>query len=360
MKDWFEILRPDSLLTPALLFYPQRIARNIEKMIQIAGSPSRLRPHVKTHKCTEIVQMQLKKGICKFKCATLAESKMLAKAGAKDILVAYPLVGPAQILFLELCKTYANSRFSVLVDHEDQLELWDKKGEKISVFIDLNVGMNRTGIQMQEAAAFYKRVLHSSQTNFMGWHLYDGHIHDIAIADREGAVAEAFSGLEQLLNKTGTQDAEITCGGSITFPVHAKYAHRTLSPGTTLLWDEGYASVFPDLPFENAATVGTRVISKPAADTLCLDLGHKAVASEMKKDSVFFPQLPDAKILVHSEEHMVIKTNQAKNRHIGDILYGIPWHICPTVALHYQAAIVENQDLTGFWEIGARDRIYKL
>jgi len=360
MKQWFEIDQTDRLLTPALLFYPERIARNIEKMIRIAGDASRLRPHVKTYKCAEVIAMQMEQGIHKFKCATLAEAEMLTKAGARDILIAYPLVGPAIFKFLELRKTFVKSEFSVLIDHSDQIRLWLKSGEDIPVFIDLDVGMHRTGIAMQDAQNLYEQISASAQLSFKGWHIYDGQIHDKDASDRKISIAKAFSGLEELLTKTNTKGLEIICGGSITFPIHAEFPERTLSPGTTLLWDQGYTESFPDLPFDIAATVATRIISKPGTHKLCLDLGHKAVASEMKTAPVFFPQLPDALIEVHSEEHLVIKTNQAENWNIGDIIYGFPWHICPTVALHNQAGIVENQILTDFWKIEARNRIYAL
>ncbi len=360
MKQWFEIDQTDRLLTPALLFYRERVVRNIGKMIRIAGDASRLRPHVKTYKCAEIVAMQIEQGIHKFKCATLAEAEMLARAGAQDILIAYPLVGPAIYKFLELRKSFVNSEFSVLVDHPDQIRLWLKSGENIPVFIDLDVGMHRTGIPIHEAQNLYEQISASAQLSFKGWHMYDGHIHDRNIEDRKISVTKAFSGLEELLTKTNTKGTEIICGGSITFPIHAEFPERTLSPGTTLLWDQGYTESFPDLPFDIAATLATRIISKPGTHKLCLDLGHKAVASEMKIAPVFFPQLPDASIEVHSEEHLVIKTNQAENWNIGDIIYGFPWHICPTVALHNQAGIVEYQILTDFWTIEARNRIYAL
>ncbi|MGB3775292.1 MAG: D-TA family PLP-dependent enzyme [Leeuwenhoekiella sp.] len=359
-KQWYTIDNTDSLLTPALLFYPERIARNIDKMISLAGSATRLRPHVKTYKCAEVVRMQMERGIYKFKCATLAEAKMLADVGAIDILIAYPLVGPAQTYFLELCKTYPKSNFSVLIDHADQLMLWKKTTQKIAVFIDVNVGMNRTGISIDEAHNLHEQLAKIPHITFKGWHMYDGHIHDHALQDRKIAVAKAFKDVNELLTKTQTKKMEMICGGSVTFPIHAEYPTRTLSPGTTLLWDEGYAKEFPDISFDRAATLATRIISKPGSHKLCLDLGHKAVASEMKMPPVVFPQLPDAIIETHSEEHLVIRSEQAVNWNIGDMLYGIPWHICPTVALHDQAGIVKNKEVTDFWKIVARNRFYQL
>jgi D-serine deaminase-like pyridoxal phosphate-dependent protein len=123
-----------------------------------------------------------------------------------------------------------------------------------------------------------------------------------------------------------------------------------------VLWDAGYATRFPDLSFLPAALVLTRVISKPGANRLCLDLGHKAVASENPPPRVHLIGLPDAKAISHSEEHLVLETDQASVIPLGQEFYGIPWHICPTVALHAQACVVEQGRVESRWEILARSR----
>ena len=68
----------------------------------MAGSTERLRPHVKTHKLGEVVDLQLQQGISRFKCATLSEVAMVAGAGGVDILLAYPLLGPGIKMWLDL------------------------------------------------------------------------------------------------------------------------------------------------------------------------------------------------------------------------------------------------------------------
>ncbi|MGB3584993.1 MAG: D-TA family PLP-dependent enzyme [Tunicatimonas sp.] len=357
MNQWFKISNANELLSPALLFYPNRIDANIDRMISIAGSAQRLRPHSKTYKCREIIEMQLAKGIRKFKCATLAEAQLLAESGASEILLAYPIIGPAQDRLVALTKQYSRIKFAVLLDHQEHIAQWGQRGVSMSVFIDLDVGMHRTGIETEAATKLFKQV-QQSDLSFQGWHAYDGHLRQSAPEERSKATQIGMAGLDALLEQTQTQSAEIVCGGSITFPIHARHPERQLSPGTTLLWDYGY-SQFTDLPFDIAACLFTRVISKPGQGLLCLDLGHKAVASETKGAPVYFPQLADAAITTHSEEHMVVRTTQADQWNIGDVLYGWPWHICPTVALHQQAGIVTNHRLNSFWEITARHRIYQ-
>ncbi len=357
MNQWYDISNADDLLSPALLFYPDRIDANIDRMINIAGSAERLRPHSKTYKCRDIIEMQIAKGIRKFKCATLAEAQLLAESGAAEILLAYPLVGPTQDRLIALINQYPHIEFAVLIDHPEHVAQWSKHEVSISVFIDLDVGMHRTGIGIEAAAELFQRV-QQSDLSFQGWHAYDGHLRQSDVEERAKAAQAGMTGLDTLLEQTQTQSAEIVCGGSITFPIHARFPERHLSPGTTLLWDYGY-SQFTDLPFEIAACLFTRVISRPSQGLLCLDLGHKAVASETKGSPIYFPQIEDAKITTHSEEHMVIRTAQAEQWSIGDVLYGWPWHICPTVALHQQAGIVTDHRLSSFWEIAARHRIYQ-
>ena len=93
-EPWYLLVNAADVFSPALLVYPDRIECNIKKMLEIAGSIHKLRPHVKTHKIPEIIKLQMKYGIYKFKCATISETEMVARCGAKDILMAIQPVGP--------------------------------------------------------------------------------------------------------------------------------------------------------------------------------------------------------------------------------------------------------------------------
>src|SRR5688572_21275392 len=93
-RDWYTVNNTDEVDTPALLIYVDHVIHNIQTLLNSIDSADRLRPHVKTHKSTEITQMMLQAGIKKFKCATIAEAEMLARAGAPDVLLAYQPLGP--------------------------------------------------------------------------------------------------------------------------------------------------------------------------------------------------------------------------------------------------------------------------
>ncbi len=362
--NWFSLNTTSALITPNLLIYPQRILSNIDRMIDIAGGVNRLRPHIKTHKMGEIINLQQQKNITKFKCSTIAEAKLLAVNKAEDILLAMPLVGYNIDRFIDLKNTYQHSNFSALVDHKDTLDIIIKKslqtGVTVDLFLDLNVGMNRTGACPSDSDTFdlYKKMIDSNAINARGLHVYDGHINHSDYSERNMACNDAYLEVEQftaLLTKNNLTVPTIIAGGTPTFPVHRQRPSVELSPGTTLLWDAGYQNKYPDLPFLPAAVLISRVISHPTKDTICLDLGHKSVASEMPLPRVQFLNLDNSEQISQSEEHLVVKVSSHQLPKINTIIYALPVHICPTVSKYPKALVVENHQIISSWAVAARD-----
>lgn len=365
---WYAIANADEIDSPALLVYPPRIVENIRRMIAIAGASEsaadRLRPHVKTHKMSEVVRLQLAVGIRRFKCATLAEMEMTAAAGAPDVLLAHQPVGPKVAKLVALSARFPQTRLAAIVDDDAAAAClsaaFEQAGRRLDVLLDVDMGMGRTGIQPGPAAvALYRRLASLPGLRPSGLHAYDGHLHQSDPALRRQACDDAMAPVELLrreLQALGYDVSELVAGGTPTFPIHAIHANRQLSPGTCLLWDAGYATILPDLDFLWAAALLSRVISKPTADCICLDLGHKAVAADPKGPRVVWPDLPDAEVIAHNEEHLTLRTSSAGRLSVGDVLYGIPWHICPTCALHARAIVVAEGRATTTWPIDARDR----
>ena len=75
MDSIYDFIGAEKISSPALIFYQEKIERNIEKAVHMAGGANKLWPHVKTHKSPEILRMQVEAGITKFKCATIAEAE---------------------------------------------------------------------------------------------------------------------------------------------------------------------------------------------------------------------------------------------------------------------------------------------
>ena len=365
-KDWYIIDNISEVDSPALVVYPARAKENIRMVKDFVNNEmTRLRPHVKTHKSPEISKLLMEAGITKFKCATIAEAEMLAIAGAADVLLAYQPIGPKAKRFISLVKKYPSTRFSFLLDNDTAAIYISEEAAKekitLSVFIDVNVGMNRTGIVPEQALKLYEDCQSLQGITIIGLHAYDGHLRDTDFTVRSQKCDEAFAkvtALHAAIKDKFNKSLTIVAGGTPTFPIHAKRKDIECSPGTFIYWDKGYNQTLTEQPYLFAALVITRVISRPTADTITVDLGHKNIASENPLNNrVTFLNAPDAQPTGQSEEHLVLKVDHPEKYHIGDVLYGVPYHICPTVALHDRVTVVENGKAIETWTILARNRI---
>lgn len=362
--SWYLIRDADQVDTPALVIYPERVKQNISLLKTMIDDPKRLRPHVKTHKTKEATLLLMEAGIDKFKCATIAEAEMLGLCKVKDVLLAYQPVGPKLHRFIVLIKKYPATSFSCLVDNFSSASAIAKLARindiVIPVYIDLNTGMNRTGIKPgKEAIQLYEECAGLKGISITGLHAYDGHINNTDIEERRAVCHAAFApvlAMKSELVKKGYAP-RMVAGGSPTFPFYAAQENIECSPGTFIYWDKGYLDAIPDQPFLPAALVITRVISFPGETTLCLDMGHKSVAAENElKKRVSFLNAPGLTIVSQSEEHLVVDAGKDHSWKIGDLFYGLPIHICPTCALYDTAITIDNGYVDGSWKIIARDR----
>ncbi len=369
MNAIYLLTDPNSVLSPALLFYKDVIRQNLASAIAIAGGPERLRPHVKTHKTREIVRMQLEAGVTKHKCATIAEAEMLASCSVNDVLLAYPLVGPNCARLARLVKAFPGCQFSTTADHSASVaelsQAMQSAGQTVDVLLDVDVGQNRTGIAPgPEAVSLYEQIARSPGLKPGGLHVYDGHLHQEDPTERHAAVhrqLDAVLALCSQLERKHLPVPRLVMGGTPTFPIYARLQlpGLELSPGTCFLHDHGYGSKFADLAgFTPAALLLTRVISRPTPNRLTLDLGYKAVASDPPAGKrLVILDVPNVTPVLHNEEHYVVETPAADKFPPGSVLYAVPTHICPTVALHKQALVVEQGTVTERWDIVARDRV---
>lgn len=364
-KQWYELNDPYEIDSPALLIYKHRIESNIQTMIGIAGDAKRLVPHIKTHKMAEIVKMQLDAGISQFKCATIAEAEMLSEAGAKNILLAYQLNFTKAKRFIALIKKYDDVEFASLIDNVDSAkmlnDLFGKEDLKATVFIDVDAGMHRTGIAPEQILDLFLQIQKLPNLQFEGLHVYDGHIREPDYELRKEQCQKGFEKVDavkqEIMANSDLQNVKIIAGGTPTFTVHALNKEVDCSPGTCLLWDYGYDQLLAEQPFEFAAVLLTRIISKPAPGLITTDLGHKSVAAENPINKrIFFLNLSDYKVRSQSEEHLVVEVKDWENLHVGDELYGVPYHICPTVALYDEAVVVENGKVVDKWNVVARKK----
>jgi D-serine deaminase-like pyridoxal phosphate-dependent protein len=328
----------------------------------MAGGVGRLWPHVKTHKCAALVRMQISRGIERFKCATIAEVEMCAAAGAPHVLLAYPLAGPAVKRFITLREKYSGVHFWAVGDSLECLSLLGKLSKEsgqipVDFLVDVNVGMNRTGVSLNKLEEFYRAAAALPGLHPAGFHCYDGHLGIKNLDERKKTVAAAAEPLWEIkksLEKSGFELPVLVMGGTPTFPCHKETPDVYLSPGTCFVHDAGYSKKYPDMEFTAGAAILSRVISHPGPAFFTLDTGYKAIASEQSERGII-AGLPGAIPVAQSEEHWVWQI-EGEIPPIDSIVYIIPNHICPTTALYPGVYVIRNHELTDYWEITARNR----
>jgi len=268
-------------------------------------------------------------------------------------------VGPKIARLEILIAKYPSTRFSCLTDHAvaaaEIASYFSSIGKFIEVFIDLNVGMNRTGIAVEKAKELATTLQSMPGLRFKGLHAYDGHIRNPDFAERKKICDENFRRVEELANLLDSTDGKpvIVAGGSPTFPVHALRTTVECSPGTFVFWDKGYSDICAEQNFLPAAIVVSRVISLPEKNRICLDMGHKSIAAENEiSRRAWFINEPGAMLLSQSEEHGLVESGE---HHLpGDLMYVMPYHVCPTVNLYEKMVIVKNNRAEGIWRVAAK------
>jgi D-serine deaminase-like pyridoxal phosphate-dependent protein len=364
MDQHYLIEDTSDIFSPALIFYKSLIRDNIRRGVQTVGDVDRLRPHIKTHKCREIVRMQMEAGITKFKCATIAEAELLASVGVRDVLLAYTIVGPNQKRVAHLVAKYPETRFSVLVDDPEVIkslsETMRAGGVDVDVMLDVDSGMHRTGVPMGDRAARLYQLIHDLPGLVAaGLHVYDGNNNQPDFNERKANVEKLHRevvGFKTDLERMGLPVPKLVMGGTPQFGIYAQIPGVECSPGTYFVMDHGYRSKYADLNFPCAALLLSRVISVPSSDRIALDLGYKAVGADPPGDRFELLDVPNARQVLHAEEHLVVMTPQATRFKPGDTVYAVPTHICSTCVLHKFAYIVEGHRVVDRWEIAARDR----
>lgn len=367
---------PDELLsrimTPALVIYADKVEHNIQAMLSyMGGNASRWRPHLKTTKSPYVYGLLIDAGVRHFKCATVREAgcllDVLAKRGISDadLLIAYPLQGPALSVAGELAETFPSTHISVLSEDPEHIA---QIPHTLGIFVDVNPQMNRTGIPLTDYQSIHT-VAQAAGKRFRGLHFYDGHIHDEAAAQRREASHALYTQISETIGQLaidGLPCDELITSGTPTFRYALDYPgfadgniadseviHR-VSPGTVVFHDFQYDSLLEDLELKPAAMLLSRVISHPRGDLVTCDAGSKSIAAEAGHPVAFVLDHPELVARPPSEEHLPLHCTSTNKPKRGDTLLLIPRHICPTVNLAEQALLMKADGTAEVIEITAR------
>lgn len=355
-------------MTPALAVYPDIVDTNIAVTLNLlGGNPNRWRPHVKTAKLGFIVRRLSERGVRNLKCSTTLELLTACENGAEDVMVAYPLVGAGARRVRDIAERYRDIRISALVECREQIEVWRKS--PVGLFVDINPGMNRTGIEQQQTDQILRlaQAIQVAGQVFRGLHYYDGHLSTLPLSERERVAHAGYDRLMQIagsVEAAGMRVGEVVTAGTPAFPCSLSYkafsdgsfVHR-VSPGTVIYND---CSSLVQLPFEYgyrpAAIVVTTVVSRPSPGRFTCDAGHKTVSADSGIPTCAILGAPSYSPSKPSEEHLPVDVLDGAAPMIGDKLYLVPRHICPTVNNFDQAVIVRGGRIAGQEPVTARGR----
>lgn len=359
----------DDVLTPALVVYPERIASNIARTLDLlAGNADRWRVHIKTAKLDYTLRMLVDRGVRNFKCATTLELLEACRTGAADVLFAYPAVGANARRVREIADAFPGVRISVLAENEEQVQQW--QGSSVGVFLDINPGMNRTGIEQGHRDEVLKlvRVVGNAGLDFRGLHYYDGHYGGLDERQRTAAAHTGYDSLLSLVSeieRTGVNVPEVITAGTPTVPCSLAYegfrrkgfVHR-VSPGTVVYNDATSLAQLPsEYAYRPAVLVLTRLVSRPRAGVVTCDAGHKAVSADAGVPTCVAVGHPELTPLSPSEEHLPMAVaGNAAGPQVGEVLYLLPRHVCPTVNNFDCALLVRDGQIEAVEKVSARGR----
>jgi D-serine deaminase-like pyridoxal phosphate-dependent protein len=352
-------LRLDELDTPALLLDLDTLDRNLA-FLQDACRRHRkdLRVHFKSLKCASLAGYLSERGVRSFLCAKLSEAEVLVASGQRDVFVANQIIGPRKLA--RLAKLAKSARILVCVDDPENVrqmgEAARAEGVTLEVLVEVDIGMNRCGVEAGEPALHLARAIAAEGgLKFVGLQGYDGQLQLAPVGDDKKTRCRA--GLDRLvmtrrmLEENGIAVAVVTGAGTGTWEFAAEHEALTeLQPGSFLLMDAAYHAVRPE--FACSLSVLATVVSRRPG-WYVLDAGSKAISQDFGKPLI--KGHSDEKVIKLAEEHTKVE-DDGKGPRVGDRREVYPAHCCATMNLHRQVVALRRGVVEAVWPIEASGR----
>ena len=357
----------DDCDTPALLLDLDKMEKNSKRMSRFARDRGvALRPHAKTHKVPEIAKIQLQdgaRGICLQK---VSEAEVFADYGFDDIFVTNEIVGKTKTD--KLARLADKIHLAVAVDNPANISELSRScaevGSELSVFVDIDVGLQRCGIPARDAPKLAAQISKEKNLVFKGVMGYDGHVGSGKTKDeREKLSARAMDEIvlaKKEIKKTGLEVEVTSVGGSVSTWLDAKNPEVTeVQPGMYLFNAINLVEAEVATWDECALTVLSTVMSRPTEDRAIIDAGSKA----FHFDNCRFPRIVGyeedggAEIYHFSEEHGNVSLKSASARkafQLGDKVEAIPYHCCTCINQHDEMIALRNGKVENVWKVAAR------
>lgn len=333
-------MKVGDLPTPALVVDVKNLHHNLMKMRDLVGA-SRLRPHVKAHKCSRLAELQLEVGATGLCGATVRELVGLARAGlGHDLVLANECVDEARLrACVEICRD-----LTVCVDSIETV-LVARAAGVARVLIDVNVGLPRCGVS-PESAGWLAGFARKNGLEVRGVMGYEGHV--MGLADSQRRLEGCRRSMELLMTAHEEVGGELMSAGGTGTSAFNVWAND-IQAGSYVFMDSAYGEL--GLEFRQSLWVLGTVISRTSEYVVC-DVGLKALGMDHGN-----ARIESASVLFHSDEHTTfVKTNDLGPDllRIGDRVRVVPGHIDPTVAYHEQLYLCDEDSVVDTWPIDLR------
>jgi 3-hydroxy-D-aspartate aldolase len=358
------------LQTPALVIDLDALERNIAAMAAHARARGiALRPHAKTHKCTEIARRQIAAGALGICVAKLGEAEALAEGGIDSILITSPVVSEGGIARLIALNTRMRELMAVCDNANVAARLAAAardNGKKLKILVDIDPGLGRTGIRPGDGAmALVQQVAESDALEYAGLQCYAGQVQHLESPnERRDASLSAMKELGALrdqLAARGLAPKIISGGGTGTFDIDPDARVLTeLQVGSYVFMDRQYNDVWTKPgqrpPFETSLFVQTTIISANRDGLATTDAGFKAFATDAGSPVIASGAPDGANYFFFGDEQGGIFYSGEKKLQPGDWLICMVPHCDPTVNLYDKYHAVRGDILEAIWPIEARGR----
>jgi D-serine deaminase-like pyridoxal phosphate-dependent protein len=355
--------RLDALDTPVLWVDLDTLEGNIALLAgKIRAAGVAWRPHTKGIKIPAIAHLALRAGAIGVTCAKLGEAEVMAAAGIQDILIANQIVGPRKAARLARLRRQADVKVAVddLANARELGEAARARGVEVGVVIEVDIGMERAGVQPGQPTVALARLIHATPglrlRGLMGWEGHTAHLTDPV--EKRPRVEEAIGRLTataEACRAAGLPVDIVSCSGSVTYTISAHLPGITeVQAGGGMLGDvyyrNGAAETRPGL-FVRAA-----VTSRPDTRRLIFDAGFKSLPTWGGTPE---PQgLANVAAVLASAEHLTVTlTAPNDTARIGDQFDFLVGYGDSTVFLYDQLVGVRNGCVEVVWPILGRGRV---
>jgi len=358
----------DELDTPAVLVDLDVLERNIARMAGWAAERGvRLRPHAKTHKTLEIAGMQLASGACGLSVAKAGEAEVFARAGFRDLFVAYPVVGPHKLR--RLVALAEDSRLAVGVDSIEGAgavaEAFKAANRRVDVLLKVDVGFHRVGVTPAEALRTALRIGELPGLNLRGFFTHAGQAYHQESAEAVAAIGaiegQILASVAAEARAAGLAIEEVSPGSTPTAPhVMAVPGVTECRPGNYVFHDATQVGLGVCSQADCALTVLATIASVSGRERAVADAGSKTLSSDPLR-----PRPEGHGLLVGrrsrlrrlSEEHGVIDVEDGEVFQVGEHVRIVPNHSCVVVNLHDRLYGVRGQRVEAVLAVAARGMI---